>query len=106
MRLLIDECIDQRLRFLFPDHDCQTAGFARLAGLKNGRLLDAAEAAGFDVLITVDQNIPDQQNLSERTISILILCAWTNRLHDLAPLAPSATLALAAITPGQVLRIR
>ena len=99
MRLLIDECIDQRLRFLFPDHDCQTAGFAKLAGLKNGRLLDAAEAAGFDVLITV-------QNLSGRMISILILCAPTNRLHELAPLAPSATLALALISPGQVVRIK
>ena len=55
MRLLIDECIDQRLRLLFPNHDCRTAGFAKLAGLKNGRLLDAAEAAGFNVLITVDQ---------------------------------------------------
>jgi predicted nuclease of predicted toxin-antitoxin system len=33
MRLLIDECIDQRLRLLFPSHDCQTARFANLAGL-------------------------------------------------------------------------
>ena len=47
MRLLTDECIDPRLRLLFPHHDCQTAGFANLAGLKNGRLLDAAQAAGF-----------------------------------------------------------
>ena len=35
-------------------YDCQSAKFANLAGLKNGRLLDAAEAAGFDILITVD----------------------------------------------------
>jgi predicted nuclease of predicted toxin-antitoxin system len=91
MRLLIDECIDQRLRVLFPDHDCQTAAFARLAGLKNGRLLDAAEAAGFEVLITVDQNIPDQQNLAGRTISILILCAPTNRLRHLEPLVRICT---------------
>src|SRR5258708_40091027 len=33
MRLLIDECVDERLRFLFPGHDCQTARFADLAGL-------------------------------------------------------------------------
>jgi hypothetical protein len=64
MRLLIDECVDERLRLLFPGHDCQTARFANLAGLKNGLLLEAAESAGFDVLITVDQNIPDQQNLA------------------------------------------
>ena len=105
MRLLIDECIDHRLRLLFPDHDCQTAGFANLAGLKNGRLLDAAETAGFDVLVTVDQNIPDQQNLNGRTISLLILCGSTNRLRDLEPLVPAANLALDSIGPGQVLRV-
>jgi hypothetical protein len=91
---------------LFPDHDCQTAAFAKLAGLKNGRLLDAAEVAGFEVLITVDQNIPDQQNLAGRTISLLILCTPTNRLRDLEPLVPLATSALASIQPGQVLRIK
>ncbi len=42
MRLLLDECIDERLRLLFPNHDCQTARFADLAGLKNGLLLEAA----------------------------------------------------------------
>ncbi len=66
MRLLVDECVDERLRLLFPGHDFQTARFANLAGLKNGRLLESAEAAGFDILITVDQNIPDQQNLAGR----------------------------------------
>lgn len=105
MRLLIDECIDQRLRLLFPAHDCQTAAFANLAGLKNGHLLDALEAAGFDVLITVDQNIPDQQNLEGRAISLLILCAPTNRLRDLEPLVRAANLALASIGPGRVMRI-
>jgi hypothetical protein len=47
MKLLIDECVDERLRLLFPGHECQTARFANLAGLKNGRLLEAAEVAGF-----------------------------------------------------------
>lgn len=105
MRLLIDECVDERLRLLFPGHECQTARFAKLAGLKNGRLLDAAEAAGFDVLITVDQNIPDQQNLTGRTISLVILCGPTNRLSDLESLVPAAISALSSITAGEVLRI-
>jgi len=94
-----------RLRLLFPGHDCQTARFARLAGLKNGRLLEAAEAAGFDVLITVDQNIPDQQNLAERRISLIILRGATNRLRDLEPLAPAAVSALRSIGRGEVVRI-
>jgi predicted nuclease of predicted toxin-antitoxin system len=106
MRLLIDECVDERLRLLFPGHECQTARFANLAGLKNGQLLDAAEAASFDVLITVDQNIPDQQNLAGRKISMVILCGPTNRLRDLEPLVPAAMAALGSIGRGNVMRIR
>ena len=100
MRVLIDECIDERLRLLFAGHECQTARFAGLAGLKNGRLLEAAEAAGFEVLITVDPNIPDQQNLSGRKISLVILRRPTNRLRDLAALAPAAISAIGSIVPG------
>ena len=105
MRLLIDECIDERLRLLFPGHDCQTARFAKLAGLKNGRLLEAAEAAGFDVLITTDQSIPDQQNLARRRLSLIILCGPPNRLRDLESLVPSAVSALGSIGRGEVVRI-
>src|SRR5580658_1974670 len=90
MRLLIDEYVDERLRLLFAVHDCQTARFANLAGLKNGRLLEAAEATGFDVLITVDQNIPQQQDLSQQSIGTVILCGQTNRLRDLELLMPAA----------------
>jgi hypothetical protein len=46
MRLLLDECVDQRLRHLFNEHECQTERFAGFAGLKNGALLSASEAAG------------------------------------------------------------
>ena len=42
MRLLLDECVDQRLRHLFVGYDCQSAAYAALAGLKNGALLAAA----------------------------------------------------------------
>jgi hypothetical protein len=106
MRLLIDECVDERLRLVFPGHECQTARFANLAGLKNGRLLEAAEAAGFDVLITVDQNIPDQQNLSQRKIAMVILCGRTNRLRDLELLVPAAISALGSVRAGDVVKVR
>jgi predicted nuclease of predicted toxin-antitoxin system len=105
MRLLIDECVDEDLRLLFPGHDCQTARFAKLAGLKNGRLLEAAEEAGFEVLITVDQSIPDQQDLAGRKIALLILRGPNNRLRDLARLVPSAISALRSIERGDVVRI-
>jgi predicted nuclease of predicted toxin-antitoxin system len=106
MRLLIDECIDEQLRHLFPGHDCQTARFSKLAGLSNGDLLSVAEISGFDVLVTVDQNFPFQQNLEGRRIVLLILCGPTNRLHDLTALIPAALAALASIKPGEIVRVR
>ena len=105
MRVLIDECLDERVRLLFLDHECQTVRFAGMAGLKNGRLLDKAEAAGFDVLITGDQSISHQQNMAGRKIALMIFCGSTNRLRDLSPLVPAATSALRTIGRGGVVRI-
>ena len=105
MKILIDECVDQRLRFLLSGHDCETAAYAKLSGLKNGALLAAAEAADFEVIITTDQEIPFQQNMTSRKISVIVLCAPTNRLADLRPLVPAAIEALDSIKPGQVIRI-
>jgi hypothetical protein len=40
---------------------------------KNGELLELAERAGFDILITSDKNIYAQQNLRGRDLSIIVL---------------------------------
>jgi hypothetical protein len=45
-------------------------GWSRLS---NGELLDAADAAGFELMITCDQNVKYQQNLSMRRISLIVL---------------------------------
>lgn len=43
------------------------------SALKNGELLSQAESAGFQVLITTDQNLRYQQNLSGRNKAIIVL---------------------------------
>lgn len=95
MGILPGECVDQCLRFLFAEHDCQTTAYAGLAGLKNGVLLEVAHEGGFEVMITTDQEIPFQQNLKLRRLAIVILCARTNWLADLQTLVPAATAAIA-----------
>jgi len=105
MRILIDECIDERLRTALLEHDCQTARYAGLAGLKNGELLAAAEAAGFEILLTVDQGIEYQQNLIARKLAIVILRAKSNRLKDLLPLLPACLARFGSIEPGQVVHV-
>jgi molybdenum cofactor biosynthesis enzyme len=97
--------VDQRLRLLFSGHDCETAAHAKFSGLKKGALLAAAEAAGFEVIVTTDHEIPYQQNLALRKVAVVVLCAQTNRLADLRPLIPAAMKALNSINPGQVIRI-
>jgi hypothetical protein len=45
------------------------------AKLKNGELLNAAEAVGFAVLVTTDSNLRYQQNLAARRIAVVVLSA-------------------------------
>lgn len=59
----------------------------------------------FDVLITIDRNIRYQQNLTGRNIAILVLCARSNDISDIAPLVPQALAALGTLKSGQVVEI-
>jgi hypothetical protein len=52
-RILLDENVPHDLRHHLGQHETMTVAYAGFAGYKNGQLLDAAEAAGFDVLVTV-----------------------------------------------------
>src|SRR6266436_9345916 len=105
MRILIDECIDERFRNSFPGHDCQTARYAGPAGLKNGELLAAAETAKFQVFLNVDQGIEYQQNLADRSIAIIIFRTKSNRLKDLLPPVSVCLAHIESIQPGEIVRI-
>jgi hypothetical protein len=73
LKILLDENIPHDLRAHLPNS--YTAAYAGFAGLKNGELLDAAEQAGFDVLITGDKTLPYEQNLTGRKIALVCLSA-------------------------------
>ncbi len=105
MKILLDECLPVDLRHSFSVHEVHTAEWAGLKGRKNGELLDAAEIAGYDVLLTIDQGFAHQQNLAGRKIGLLVLVAPSNQIEDLAPLVPAALAALDAIRPGSVVRV-
>lgn len=104
MKLLLDECVTRSLRRDFGGHEVHTVQDAGLKGLENGELLKAASGV-YEVLITVDQNIPYQQNLGGLPIAILILAAKRNSYAQLKPLMPRALAALQTIRPGEIIRI-
>jgi hypothetical protein len=73
VRLLFDQNIPAPLRRLLPQYDIKLAAEFSWQELVNGDLLAAAERAGFDVLLTADQNLRYQQNLICRKIGIVVL---------------------------------
>ena len=57
------------------------------------------------MLITVDQNMPSQQSLRGRLLSLLVIRARTTHLDDLLVLMPDVLKALEDLRPGEVVRI-
>ena len=105
MKILLDECLPVDFRRSFPAHEVHTAQWAGLKGKKNGELLRAAAAAGYDVLLTVDQGMPRQQSAHESNLSVVLIRSRTNQLEDLLPLAPAILRALESIQPGQIVSV-
>ena len=102
MKILLDECLPLDFRHHLPGHAVHTAEWAGLKGLKNGRLLQQAESAGYDIFVTTDQGIPHQQNLANRKISILIIHSRTNQIEDSVAAVAAILMELENIEPGQI----
>ena len=73
MRILLDNNVPRLLRINLPNHEVETAFQHNWHTLTNGELLDRAESHAYQMLITADQRIPYQQNLSRRSIAVLII---------------------------------
>ena len=74
MRILFDKNVPVGVRRFLSHHEVKT--FVETGWpiqLENGKLLKAAEAAGYDVLVTSDQNISYQQNLKGRNLALVVL---------------------------------
>ena len=105
MRLLLDENITWRFRdTLIEHHDVWTTGYLDWNSIRNGRLLALARDK-FDVLITADQSIPYQQNITEADVAVVVLVARTNDINDLKPLVPELLNRLNDLKRGEIIRI-
>jgi predicted nuclease of predicted toxin-antitoxin system len=104
VRILLDENLDWRLVRFLPVHEVKSVTRIGWAGLKNGKLLSRANK-NFDVLITMDNPMVSQQNLSKLQIVIVVLRAPSNRLADTSPLMPHVLALLPGLKPGKVMRV-
>lgn len=104
MRVLLDESLPRELKEQLSVHEVQTAPEVGWSGKKNGELLRLANER-FDVFVTADKSIPEQQNVSGFNLRIIVVRARSNSLGHLLPLVPGLLRFLEVIQPGQVMRL-
>ena len=98
MQVLFNQGTPVPLRQRLRGHAVATAYERGWSTLKNGELLEAAEAAGFEVLVTTDTNLEYQQNLASRRVAIVVL--GTTSRPRIRVAAERVFLAIGAADPG------
>lgn len=89
MKILLDESLPRKLRIDFgAQHEVWTVKDKGWLSKKNGELLKLMTDDKFDIFVTVDRNLPYQQNLRQYSITIVVLCAKDNRQKTLQMLIP------------------
>jgi len=73
MRVLLDNGVLRGVARYLTSHSVEEARVRGWEELANGDLIDAAEQAGFEVMVTTDKNIRYQQNLKARKLSLIVL---------------------------------
>ena len=98
MSVLFDQGTPTALADFLAGHTIRTIRQQGWETLSNGDLLQAAEDAGFDVLLTTDNNLAYQQNLKARKIAIVVLSR--NRWRTVQRMIRKITAAVNDTTPG------
>ena len=98
MRVLFDQGTPAPLRNHLTGHQVSTAYEMGWGSLKNGELLEQAQSNGFEVLVTTDQNLKYQQNLTKRLIAIVVLSStsWPR----IQKVLPGIVVAISGIQPN------
>jgi predicted nuclease of predicted toxin-antitoxin system len=89
MRLLLDECLPKDLAGELAGHQVKTVPQAGWASISNGKLLRLIAASGkFDIFLTMDKRLPQQNKIRDLPFAIVVLRAKSNRLEHVLPFAP------------------
>jgi predicted nuclease of predicted toxin-antitoxin system len=104
VRVLLDEQLPLDLAAALQGHSVDTVVGRGWAGITNGELLRRMRGE-YEALVTMDQGIEFQQNLTGLPFGVLLLRAPSNRMVHLQPLVPAILDVLSALKPGQFHRI-
>jgi hypothetical protein len=103
VKILFDANTPAPLARFLRGHEVVRADELAWQGLENGALLDAAEDAGFDLLLTCDQNVRYQQNLTGRKLALVVLSS--NHWPTLRGVAARISSAVDFVQTGQIVKV-
>ncbi len=104
MHILLDECVNPRLKLAFPDHQVTTVADANWRALADAQLLALADKK-FDVFITLDQGFAHQQNPKRRSFGIVIVHVTKNSMQYYRPIFNKIREAVDEVGPGQIAHV-
>ncbi|HWZ44469.1 MAG TPA: DUF5615 family PIN-like protein [Candidatus Saccharimonadales bacterium] len=104
MRILLDECVNPRLRQAFPNHEVLTVAQAQWRALPDAKLIAQAQGQ-CDVLVTIDRGFEHEHNLKKLRFGIVIVHVPKNRMEYYRPLFPALMDAVERIKPGEVAHV-
>lgn len=103
MRILLDECLPKDLAKQLPGQSVKSVQQAGWASISNGKLLRLiAESGAFDIFLTVDKRLPQQNKTAGLPLAIILLRAKSNRMKDIFCFAPEILQRMNEFQPGQV----
>ncbi len=86
MKILLDENMPTKVKYDFGEgYEVRTVRDMGWLGKKNGELLGLAAFAGFDIFVTLDKNLRNQQNLDKVVLKFIVLLAQNNKHQTLQP---------------------
>ena len=86
---------------LLVGHAVETVAGRGWAGVRNGELLKRASGT-FDVFLTMDRRLPDQQHVAQLPFGVVLLVAPSNRLIHLRPLVSDVLRILPGVAAGSL----
>jgi len=104
VRILIDECVDPRVKTLLLDHLVATVHDQGWGALGDGSLLAAAEGE-FDVLVTIDRKLEFQQNVARFRIGVVVVRVPKNQLRYYQAIREELLWAIQRVQAGEVLHV-
>jgi predicted nuclease of predicted toxin-antitoxin system len=104
VRILLDECVNARLKAAFPEHEVRTVGEIGRRASTDAMLVEAA-AKTFDVFVTIDRKLPLQVQIDRLRIGVILIRVPNNTIQAYTPLFAALLRAVENVRPGQLMEV-